>query len=716
MALEADVRRWVASLPSALRLPPNLGEGMSPFIDMNNNGAGNSMIIGPEHSVLQMQTCELAIMAQLLIVRIYTPFVRSASSQSTSNSNSNPNSYLYSITSHASAAASTAILSAAQNIMRASKILHVVLRSSGGTVMALPPMLDFFPLEKVVFDATVICAHAGLTAGTNSNSSNNNGNSSNSSNGDYAVLDDANLGLDLLFFMNRWGAGDGEVKRKIAESLKRRVTARAGGGQANGLKRKHDQLDLGGKDSLGTVGGSGMSVGQEPFAFEIPNYNNSNSSNNNINSNTTGLGPQPESINILPMLPMPVPQQEVMRPSGGTGEKDAKQAKKIPPVGIRIRSTKEADGVAARARAMSSDRERIQEAHGHSSSRMQDPPAQTHGRAMQAPRPLMTTVPRPLVPEFPHQYRSRSSSISMQTSEAQPPQQPPAPAPSTASIDYSMAFGEQMGRFSVVDIPSQQPLASQHQPQLSPTHPPFGASPTTFDPAQPTFEMSRAFEHRGSFDQARTAFDQPPRGTFDQHRGSFDQQSTHSGESSTFGSLSSPPLPPSTSISSANSPFGSTGGHPTTPTYTANVHHPSPPVFGQPNPSPTSYFNPPMTSSGGGYEGPFDNHSTNNCNSNMAPRMMSMDHGNAMMSSVPSTPMYEKHHFDLKPPDGVPHHAHHVPQTSYNDQNIQPHHSMAMGPPQQQQTATWTPPPQQPLITVQPGQQYWTTNEFKFYD
>ncbi|KAF8902573.1 hypothetical protein CPB84DRAFT_1707532 [Gymnopilus junonius] len=259
--LEDEIRRWYADLPASLKaalstassaatasssLPPGRTLPRSPFHDLlpsdstGEDSAGRDF--GADKAALA-QSCELAIMVNVLIVKIYTPFLRHASSTSaTATNGGNATQSFYSASvGGISSSACQATVHAAQAILRAGKVLCAAPSSQNnnptdGQDVVLPSLFDYYPLDKIIFDAVVICAHAGLT-----------GKAATFAFDAGVLLEDVYSGLELLsdmFAGNGMGVGLGEKQKRVVEALYKRVQHR--GGNASLLKRKHDQVDIAG--------------------------------------------------------------------------------------------------------------------------------------------------------------------------------------------------------------------------------------------------------------------------------------------------------------------------------------------------------------------------------------------------------------------------------------------------------------------------------------
>jgi hypothetical protein len=123
-------------------------------------------------------------------------------------------------------------VTAAQGILRAAKSMYFITKAHS---VVLPVMLDFYPLDKLMFDAFVVCAHASLRFY-----------SSSSSGADGSTLmEDITSAVNILAEIK----GSNSQKRAIVDALYKRIVSRdidaSTGYIANMSKRKHDQVDMG---------------------------------------------------------------------------------------------------------------------------------------------------------------------------------------------------------------------------------------------------------------------------------------------------------------------------------------------------------------------------------------------------------------------------------------------------------------------------------------
>jgi len=196
-ALEGDVRRWQSD---DLVLPSFLA------VDREQ---------GPNFAIPKAQSCERTLMANLLVLKIYSPFLLQTSSS--------PPTVM-------SSPATRASVTAAQAILRAAKSLRSIANPSS---VVLPMMLDFYPLDKLVFDAFIVCAHASLRVYYSS---------SFGADG-LTLMEDVTSAVNILAEIG----GSDSQRWTVVDALYKRVFSRdidASAGYPNTSKRKHDQVDL----------------------------------------------------------------------------------------------------------------------------------------------------------------------------------------------------------------------------------------------------------------------------------------------------------------------------------------------------------------------------------------------------------------------------------------------------------------------------------------
>jgi hypothetical protein len=222
--LESEIRRWQSALaPSIKRSSVSSGEDATrrhpPLcctdLEEQQDKPAASL-------VSQIQSCELALMANLLMLRVHAPFLCAPAPAPTSLSQSTK---AGSSASQLNAHAVQLTIQAAQSIIRTARSLHALLDSHMSSPIP-PSMLDFYSLEKMVLDSVIICANPGLSTKLSSTwmfDTN-------------TLLDDVASGLHLLSELKVMA----EPHRKIVDALYKKLSQRG----ANLLKRKHDQVDM----------------------------------------------------------------------------------------------------------------------------------------------------------------------------------------------------------------------------------------------------------------------------------------------------------------------------------------------------------------------------------------------------------------------------------------------------------------------------------------
>lgn len=122
-SFEAEVSNWLADLPPRYRL--DLSHDLSQ--------APSRPSIQP---TLLAQRCELLIVANRIILKLYLPFMKDASAVKPAHQ------------------AILGAINAAHSIIHASRLLHSVWRTSR------PATFDFYDFGRTLFDAAIVCAHA----------------------------------------------------------------------------------------------------------------------------------------------------------------------------------------------------------------------------------------------------------------------------------------------------------------------------------------------------------------------------------------------------------------------------------------------------------------------------------------------------------------------------------------------------------------------------
>ena len=228
--LESEIRRWQLGLaPSIKRLSVSSGEDTRHPPPHCGSDLGGQQDNPPASLVSQMHSCELALMANLLMLRVHAPFLR-ASSPAPPTSLSQP-AKTGSSASQLNVHAAQSTVQAAQSIIRTAISFHAVLSSSPSPMSSpiSPSMLDFYPLEKMVLYSVIICLNPALS--TKSFPS-----SSTSTFDINALMEDVESGLNLLSELRKMP----ELHRNLVDALYKKLSQRG----TNFLKRKHDQVDM----------------------------------------------------------------------------------------------------------------------------------------------------------------------------------------------------------------------------------------------------------------------------------------------------------------------------------------------------------------------------------------------------------------------------------------------------------------------------------------
>jgi hypothetical protein len=224
--LESEIRRWQLGLaPSIKPLSVSSGEDTRHPPPHYGNDLGGQQDKPPASLVSQMQSCELALIANLLMLRVHAPFLR-APSPAPPTSLSQPKTC--SSASQLNAYAVQSTVQAAQSIIRTAKSLHAVLGSSMSSPIP-PSMLDFYSLEKIVLDSVIICVNPALSTKSFPSSSTWTFDTN-------LLMEDVVSGLDLLSELREMA----EPHRKFVDALCKKLSLRG----TNLLKRKHDQVDM----------------------------------------------------------------------------------------------------------------------------------------------------------------------------------------------------------------------------------------------------------------------------------------------------------------------------------------------------------------------------------------------------------------------------------------------------------------------------------------
>ncbi|KAG5652215.1 hypothetical protein H0H81_005796 [Sphagnurus paluster] len=431
--IEAEIRAWNTELPLSLKFDT------SPPGDSNSTDTSSQ-----NHSVL---AAELAILTNRMIISAYVPLMRPPTDVPSSSSAASASAYS---ASHPWSPASRATVDAAQGVVRAARALLPLMADSTCMIGA------YYPLEKAVVDALVICAHAGLAAGKSGR----------------VVIDEVNVALDVFSALP--GEASGELAR-IVGSLRRRVSAVMEGKRGedhNVLKRKHHVLE---NAVQGEHQGTDMSVREGGV--------DSDTSGGYVRTDEGveqgGVPPPPLQHRPAQRASSPPRNGSVVRGKSSEKKHSRKPYPAYPAIGIRDRGKEGAPWIAKRGSLT--------------------PPNKADGKDGDNNANFQPAIPPQQQLMLAAGYRSRSSSIT----------QAQGPRPQ----DYNLQFGSaeehanQRRRLSIHENGQHhQPPQQQEQPHQTP----FTLSPTSiYAPIQQqqatrlgAFETPRAFEQsRGSFEQ-----------------------------------------------------------------------------------------------------------------------------------------------------------------------------------------------------------------------
>nr|VWO98587.1 Eukaryotic translation initiation factor 3 subunit G (eIF3g) (Eukaryotic translation initiation factor 3 RNA-binding subunit) (eIF-3 RNA-binding subunit) (Translation initiation factor eIF3 p33 subunit homolog) (eIF3 p33 homolog) [Ganoderma boninense] len=208
---EAEVTAFLQELPAGFRL--EMAQDLSkPVPPLPAPGSGSPS------AIRVAQKCELAILANRLVVKLYLPFLKEAAAAG-----------------RPSHQAVFGTINAAHNIICASRTLH------GVWGQTRPAVFDFYDFGRTLFDAAVVCAHAVVQEPG----------SIIAPEGMKSVA----CALDILKELGSSrvgvegargdaGASSRSEAVKIVEMMKRKAeAARSGGGVAAGTKRKHAEVE-----------------------------------------------------------------------------------------------------------------------------------------------------------------------------------------------------------------------------------------------------------------------------------------------------------------------------------------------------------------------------------------------------------------------------------------------------------------------------------------
>ena len=231
--LESEIRHWQLSLATCIK-PMSVSSGEDTRHPPPHCGSdlGRQQDKLPGSLVSQMQSYELALIANLLTLRVHAPFLH-APYPAPPTPLSHPKTFSSASQLNAHAVQST--VQAARSIIRTAKSFHALLASSPSPSPSpmpsplSPSMLDFYPLEKMVLDSVIICVNPALSTKSFLSSSTWTFDSN-------ALMEDVVSGLNLLSELREMA----EPYRKIVDALYKKLSQQG----TNLLKRKHDQVDV----------------------------------------------------------------------------------------------------------------------------------------------------------------------------------------------------------------------------------------------------------------------------------------------------------------------------------------------------------------------------------------------------------------------------------------------------------------------------------------
>ncbi|KAH9947847.1 fungal-specific transcription factor domain-containing protein [Amylocystis lapponica] len=348
-AFEAEVASWLSELPPSFRLEMDhdLSEPVPPL---------------PSTSPLLLaQRCELAILANRLILKLYLPFLKEGKPFHQ---------------------AVLGTINAAHLVIYASRMLHAVWRT------ACPAAFNFYDFGRTLFDAAVICAHAVIQQPTS------------------ILAPEAMKGLSCaLDVMRELGTQElvGEAI-KIVEMMKRKAEAARSANSSStttiaGTKRKRSALEgdsLSSNFQLPFVGAAVASA--KPG--QAKSLASPSKSSNAAQKETAGHDP----------IHKPDAKKHAPEKKDKDKDKDKDKATKYPPVGIRVRP-----GQPPPSRQRTASVTTPGPVHTHSNVRMNGPtsgvgpPPPSHPPQQQQQQHRVSVAQSPSVPVYESYPSSRPS-------------------------------------------------------------------------------------------------------------------------------------------------------------------------------------------------------------------------------------------------------------------------------------------------------------------
>ncbi|KAH7883073.1 hypothetical protein F5I97DRAFT_1901712 [Phlebopus sp. FC_14] len=226
-----EIKQWLADLPTTFRLDVNSELPNPQSLPPDTTRCSSSSLPGGAAAVspvLLAQRCELAVIAQRLIMKVYIPFLRpSCGHQGT--------------TTHYQATVGT--FTAAHIIIRSLRVLYLMWKQRPDLKgrRPTPALFSFYSFGRSLFDAAVVCAHNVIK----------------DPNSVWVriAMEDVSDALELMrdpMLNTGRGRMRGGVEGSVHEAIrivellqKKALDARTLDVSSAGTKRKHDELEIG---------------------------------------------------------------------------------------------------------------------------------------------------------------------------------------------------------------------------------------------------------------------------------------------------------------------------------------------------------------------------------------------------------------------------------------------------------------------------------------
>lgn len=271
-AVESEISNWLSDLPPRYRLDMSTTD---PSHHHHHYSAGS----GPSSSTPPMlisQRCELVMIANRMILKLYLPFLRDANGHG-------PN--------KPSHQAVLGTINAAHCISHAARVLHSACQETR------PALFDYYDFGRALFDAAIVCAHATMQQPTS-----------------ILATEAMKCVDDALEIMREWGtfkyAADGSSEGlRIIELMKQKAEIARGtlnddGSGNSGTKRKRTEFE---DDTLDD-------------GFQLP-----------------FIGTSVTSVRTDQAKPVLIPSRPAVPSSKDSSGKSSKEKARYPAVGIRNR-------------------------------------------------------------------------------------------------------------------------------------------------------------------------------------------------------------------------------------------------------------------------------------------------------------------------------------------------------------------------------------------